>query len=106
MPSLLKQTFKAWLDEMPGSKPKLIVTGELEIPTTGWKGELKLHQPQGINKKILLLDAVTVPPSGPAGQMMGKLPLRYEQPAAPGEYTQVTILYEHDSVTVDVKPVH
>jgi hypothetical protein len=89
-----------------GIKTQVDCDGELEIPTTGWKGELKLHQPQGINKKILLLDAVTVPPSGPAGQMMGKLPLRYEHPAAPSEYTQVTIIYEHDSVTVDVKPVH
>jgi hypothetical protein len=106
MPKLLKQTFKAWLDEMPGSPSKLIVTGDLEVPTPGWKAELKLKVPQGINPKILLLEVHAQAPQGNVNQIVQKISLRYEQAASPGSYTEVTIFYESDSVTVPVKPVH
>jgi hypothetical protein len=36
MPILLKDTFEAWIDHMPGSGPKLIVIGDVQVPTTGW----------------------------------------------------------------------
>jgi hypothetical protein len=106
MPKLLKQTFKAWLNEMPGSKHKLIVTGELEVPTSGWKAELTRKEPQGINPTILMLEVHAQAPQGMVSQIVQKLPLRYEQTVSADSYTQVTILYENDSVTVDVKPVH
>jgi hypothetical protein len=106
MPQLVKQSFHAWIDDMPGAKPKLIVTGELQVPTTGWKAETKRQVPQGINPKDLLLRVDAKAPSGPAGQIVMNLPLRYEEPASPGQFTQVTVLYEKESVTVDVKAVH
>jgi hypothetical protein len=102
MPTLVKQSFKAWIDAMPGSPPRLIVTGEIEVPTTGWKVGMSRQVPQGVNPKILLLKVHADPPEGPAGQIVLKLPLRYEELAAPGQFTQVTILYENESVTVDV----
>lgn len=105
MPSVVKQSFKAWIDEMPGSQPRLIVTGEIEVPTTGWKVGMSRQVPQGINPKDLLLRVHAEPPQGPAGQIVLKLPLRYEEVAAPGQFTQVTALYEGESVTIDVKVV-
>jgi hypothetical protein len=104
MPKLLKQTFKAWLDKMPGSKHKLIVTGELEVPTSGWKAEVARKEPQGINPTILMLEVRAQAPQGIVSQIMQKLALRYEQDAS-DSYKQVTTLYENDSVTVDVETV-
>jgi hypothetical protein len=106
MPVLLKRTFKAWLDHASRSKPKLIVTGELEVPTSAWEALMLLKQPQGLNPKILLLEVHAQAPTGHVSQIAQKIPLRYEQPASPDAYKQVTILYDSDSVTVDVKPVN
>jgi hypothetical protein len=105
MPTLVKQSFKAWIDAMPGSPPRLIVTGEIEVPTTGWKVGISRQVPQGTNQKDLLLRVHADPPEGPAGQIVLKLPLRYEEPAVLGQFTTVTVLYENESVTVDVKVV-
>jgi hypothetical protein len=105
MPRLVKQSFKAWIDAMPVAPPRLIVTGEIEVPTTGWKVGMSRQVPQGINPKDLLLWVHADPPQGPAGQIVLKLPLRYEELATPGQFTQVTVLYENESVTVEVKVV-
>ena len=57
MPKLLKDTFKAWIDAMPPAPPRLIgVTGEIEVPTSGWQAELVRKEPQGFNPMILLLE--------------------------------------------------
>jgi hypothetical protein len=82
MPKLLQQTFKAWRDEMPGSKHKLTVTGELEVPTSGWQAELTRKEPPGINPTILMLEAHTQPPPGVVSQIVQELRLRYEQTAS------------------------
>jgi hypothetical protein len=105
MPKLLKDTFKAWIDAMPPAPPRLIVTGEIEVPTSGWKAELVRKQPQGINPMILLLEVDAQAPTGKVSQIVQNLPLRFQEPAAPGEFKQVTVLYESDSVTVDVNVV-
>jgi hypothetical protein len=107
MPTLLKPTFKAWIDTMPPAPPRLIVTGELEVPTSGWTGQLVVKKPQGFNQKILILEVEAQAPTGVVSQIVQKLPLRYQQqPAAPGSITQVTVLYESDSVTVNVEIVN
>jgi hypothetical protein len=62
-----KDKFKAWKDEMPGSPHKLIVTGEVECPTTGWKVGLSEARPGGINPAILILQIDALKPTGPAG---------------------------------------
>jgi len=103
MPHLVKQSFHAWIDDMPGAKHMLIVTGELQVPTTGWKAELKR---KGQQQKVLLLEVDAQPPSGHTGPIIMNLPLRYEEPAEPGQFTQVTVTYETESVTVDVIVVH
>jgi hypothetical protein len=53
-----------------------------------------------------MLEVHAQAPQGMVSQIVQKLPLRYEQTVSADSYTQVTILYENDSVTVDVKPVH
>src|SRR4051794_14391665 len=91
MPTLLKGTFKAWIDRMPGSGPKLIVIGDVQVPTTGWHVTLLRHSPQGINPTILILDVSAQQPTGMAGQMITVIPLLYDERPPQSDYAQVTI---------------
>jgi hypothetical protein len=100
-----KATFKAWKDEMPGSAHKLIVTGEVVFPTTGWKARLSEAVPQGINPSILVLELDTTKPIGNAGQMVTRSPVRFEKTPA-GAYDQVMIRGAGANFTLDVGVVH
>jgi hypothetical protein len=106
MPLLLKETFKAWIDRMPPGGPKLIVVGEVQVPTGGWHAGLTRRSPQGINPDILILDVSAQAPSGMVTQVITTIPLRYEERPPVHQYTQVTIVDGHDQVTVDVEITH
>ncbi|HEX5845708.1 MAG: hypothetical protein ACXWVL_10070 [Rhodoplanes sp.] len=106
MPKLLKETFKASINNLPGSTPTLIVTGDVEVPTPGWKVTLVRKVPQGINPRILLLDVQAAPPKEPVIQVIQVIPLRYEESPPQNDYSQVTVLDGSDSVTVDVTITH
>ena len=106
MPTLLNDTFRAWIDHMPGSGPRLIVIGEMQVPTTGWHVRLTRRSPQGFNPKILILDVSAEKPHGMAGQMVTTIPLRYEEHPPQHDYTQVTIANGGDSVTIGVGHTH
>ena len=106
MPKLLKDTFKAWIDKMPGPTAyKLIVTGDIEVPTAGWKATLVRTEPQGINPDILLLDVRAEKPDGHVIQVTQIISLRYEESPPKANYSQVTVFDGKDSVTVEVKTV-
>src|ERR1700730_13576401 len=79
MPILLKNPFKAWIDHMPGARPRLIVIGDVQVPTSGWHvGRTKRSQ-QGINPNILMLDVNARKPSGLVLEVVTTVPLRYEE---------------------------
>jgi hypothetical protein len=101
MVKALKDTFKAWKDEMPGSSRSLYVTGEVECPTIGWKVELSEALPPGINPAILILQINATKPSGPAGQKITNVPVRFEK-KPPNNYGQVTIRGGGPDFTIDV----
>jgi hypothetical protein len=103
MPKLLKETFEAWINKMPGSPHKLIVIGAVEVPTPGWKVDLVRAEPQGINPDILLLDVHAVPPSGKVPQIVTRMPVRFEESPPLREYAQVDIRDGSDHVLVDVR---
>ncbi len=98
-------TFKAWIDRMPGHQPKLIVTGQAEVPTSGWTGSLVRAVPQGINPNILILDARLQKPSGIVSQVISQVDLRFEESPPANQYTQVTVRLDGDQVTVKVEIV-
>ena len=105
MPKLLKDTFKAWINKQPGSQPKLIVTGKAEVPTSGWTGTLERAVPQGIDPKILILDACLIEPTGKVNQVVSQVDLRYEEAPPATEYTQATVRLDGGDVTVKVEIV-
>ncbi len=100
--TIVKDSVKAWINRMPGSEPKLIVTGEVQVTSTGWKVSLMRVEPQGINPAAILLKLEAVPPSGAAGQVMLKIPVRYEESPPHGNYTDATIVNGEESVSVKV----
>ena len=51
MAVLLRNTFNAWIDRAPGAPPKLIMIGDVRVPTNGWHARLTKRSPQGINPK-------------------------------------------------------
>jgi hypothetical protein len=102
MPILLKDTFKAWIDNMPGAPPTLIAIGDVQVPTSGWHVWLAKRPSQGINPNVLILDVNAQKPSGIVLEVITKIPLRYVESPPQHEYTQVTIIDGKDGVTVGV----
>jgi hypothetical protein len=102
MPVLLKDTFKAWIDRMPGARPKLIAIGDVQVPTSGWHVWLTKRVPQGTNPNVLILDVNAQKPSGIVLEVVTKIPLRFQESPPQHEYTQVTIVDGKDEVTVGV----
>jgi len=97
--------FKAWIDKMPGANNTLHVTGKVTVPTTGYHVSLVEAVPQGINPKVLILEVKKVKPTGPAGQMIEHLPVRYDKPKS-SDYTEVTIRGDGPEFSIPVEIVH
>jgi hypothetical protein len=102
MPKILKDEFRAWIDKMPGAGPKLIVTGNVEVPTGGWNVTLKPAVPQGVNPAILILEIRAVPPSGNVTEVITQIKVRYEEAPPRQKYTQTTIRSDSSEFTIDV----
>ena len=100
--SPLNNAFEAVMDRQPGTEPKLQVTGEVEIPTTGWALSLKRAHPQGVNSRILVLDLIAHRPYGPAGDIVLKSEVQYNEQPAKASYDEVTIRYEHEAFSIKV----
>jgi len=100
MPMLLKRTFSAWIDRMPGKQPRLIVTGTAETPTSGWSGTL-VRAAQQVSPQILLLHTHLTMPTGPANPKISQIGLHYEELPA-GAYTHVTVHHDGGEVMLEV----
>jgi hypothetical protein len=100
--SPLKDTFEAVMDRQPGTEPKLQVTGQVEVPTTGWALSLKRAHRQGINSRILVLDLIAHGPHGPAGDIVLKSEVQYNEQLPKDSYDEVTIRYEHEAFSIKV----
>jgi hypothetical protein len=94
-------TWRAQLDRQPPGPATLRVRGSCEFPTAGFKVTLRRHTPQGFNPRILLLDKVVMPPTGPVAQVVTRVEVRYEETTTAG-FDAVTILPDGDTVPVEV----
>ena len=93
------RNWAAWIDREPPGEATLHVTGECEFPTGGFTVELRRHEPQGFNPRVLLLDKVVTPPSGPATQVITTVDVRYREETTAG-FDTVTILPDGPSIEV------
>lgn len=102
----IESTFKAWIDAMPGAEPKLIVTGDVETRTGGWRVSLVRAVPQGINPAILILDVAAVAPTKPSTDALETHKVRHQEPARPGQFTDVMIRGGNPDFTIPVGTAH
>jgi hypothetical protein len=66
------------------------VSGRCIVPTSGWGGELRRHEPQRDDDE-LLLDLVLSRPTGPVLQVISSLSVTFEEAPA-RRYERVSIL--------------
>jgi hypothetical protein len=102
VPVLLRDTFKAWIDCTPGAPPRLIMIGDVLVPTNGWQARLTKRSPQGINPKILILDVNAQDLGGEAQESITTIPLRYEESPPQDEYGQVMIANGRGEIVVRI----
>jgi hypothetical protein len=88
----------AWHNRQPPGPQTLYVTGVCTVPDTGWTVELRRHEPQGINPKVLLLDLVV---RKSETYETTAVSVRYEE-ATDFIYDAVTILPDGPSIPVEV----
>jgi hypothetical protein len=105
MTVLLRNTFKAWIDRAPGGTPRLIMTGDVRVPSNG-RAQLTRRSPQGINPKILILDVNVQRPSGDVPEEITTIPLRYEESPPQDEYGQVMIASCKGEIVVHIGRTH
>gem|GEM_PF-6674086 len=82
MVNAIQDSFKAVLNVMPLSEHKLTVTGQEEVPTTGWQLSLVDAVPQNTNPSDLILKGVAVEPTGPAGDVVHPVDVRFDKTPA------------------------
>jgi hypothetical protein len=83
--------------EMPdfvGRIYRLTVTGEVEVSASNLTPVLTVHNPQGFNPRILLLDLAIVSGGGFGGQIMMWKPAQYARTTSGNQYDEVDILFE------------
>lgn len=99
--------FTAWINLMPGSKPKLIVIGKVETNAGNLQPKLTEVVPQGINPQILLLN-LTIVDTGEIGtEDINYRDVRFEAPANKGQFSNVEVRFEGDlCVTMVVTEAH
>jgi hypothetical protein len=83
--------------------PRLEVSCLAITPTPGYAAELRPMKPQGFNPAILMLQLVLTPPNGPVIEVISSVVAHYTQLNYKGHYTDVSIVFGHQVVTV---PVH
>jgi hypothetical protein len=97
--------WKAILDKQPPELPRLGVTGTADCTSSGYKNvHLALHNPQGINPRILLLDLVWTDPTGPTNPVITPHQVHYRLPNSP-DYDEVVIVNCGDR-RIKVEVVH
>ncbi len=68
--------------------PKLTVEGECTFGTPGFVVKLSEADPQGINKRILLLNKTVTPPTGIVPQLVTTIPVSFEKTTEPQQQQQ------------------
>lgn len=100
------RNFNSWINLMPGAPTQLFVTGEVETPASNKQPRLTVSSNNPPNG-VLLLD-LSIQDTGNLGtQAFQFWPVRYEQPAARGQYTQVAIFWAGEELMrLDVSEVN
>lgn len=83
--------------------PRLKVSCLAITPTPGYAAKLQPMKPQGFNPAILVLQLILTPPAGPVIEVISSVVAHYTEPNYRGHYTDVSIVFGNQIVTV---PIH
>jgi hypothetical protein len=95
MPAPNTRNWKA--NEIPdfvGRTYSLVVTGDVEVNATNKTPKLSVHNPQGINPSILLLDLKIVSSGGFGGALMHYKQVIFKKRTSGNQYSEVDILFD------------
>lgn len=77
--------------DFSGQQWELVVAGQVELPSTSHRAELREAEPQGINDMILILD-LEVTQQGIGSQVLTWSAVRFKKvPIDPAQYSEVEI---------------
>jgi hypothetical protein len=93
--------WSAVLDLMPPQPGRLTVRGSCTCPTGGYEVFLRKAVPQGTNPTILILEVITVAPSGIVNQLVTTHDLEYVETGSP-RYAEVQIRSCDVTVPVEI----
>ena len=82
------------IPDLAGRVYRLVVTGDVQVTATNLDPVLSVHQPQGINPRILLLDLKIVSRGGFGGQIVFYKHVMFLRPTSGDQYDEVDILWE------------
>ena len=87
-PVIESRDWAAWIDAQPGpgAERRLIVTGEVDLPTPGYGVEWRVGPADRRLPPAQYLDLVLTPPSGVVIQVVAPTPVRFETPAVYPQY--------------------
>jgi len=97
----------AWLDLMPPTPDHLLVTGEVLVANPGVQPMLVVHEPQGINQRVLMLDLLLCQQPGMWPQILVWKPVKFRRTGRALRYDQVDILCGGQIiVSIPVEDIH
>ena len=81
------------LPDFAGRNYHIEVTGQVEVGATNETPVLRMHTPQGINERILMLD-LSIVSAGMGGQIMIWKEARFTRPTSGNQYDEADILFD------------
>lgn len=100
------RNFNSWINLMPGTPTQLFVTGKVETPASNKQPRLVVSANTPPNG-VLHLDLSIQDTGGVGTQAFQFWPVRHEQPASQGQYTEASIFWDGEELTrLNVSEVH
>ncbi len=97
--SLISSTdWKARVDRTQPSKPRLVISARLVLPTPGYKIRLRLAALLKSFPPVPVYDLVLTPPKGPVAQVITRVNFRQVEPIAGPAYRRVIIRYQGKTI--------
>lgn len=81
------------IPDFAGRRYLLVVNGDVQVTATNLTPKLKVHVPQGINPRILLLDLSIVSSGGLGGQIVFYKSVHFTKATSGNQYDEVDILF-------------
>jgi hypothetical protein len=90
--------WKAEIDRTRPTRPRLVITARLHLPTPGYKARLRLAAMLKSFPPVPIYDLVLTAPTNPVAQVLTWMDFRYVEPIAGPVYRRVIIRYRGKTI--------